>query len=78
MASGGHSEQTPEQWSTAYNACRQLCDEEKLDECIRVAKRHLKDTSMPLYYRMLFELILARSIGCWYEANGAIRRCEAV
>jgi hypothetical protein len=78
MTAGGDSAQAMESWSTAYNACYQLCEDEKLDECIRVAKSHLRDESMPLHHRMLFELILARSIGCWYEANGAIRRCEAI
>jgi hypothetical protein len=78
MAPSGGSAQVMESWSTAYNACRHLCDEAKLDECIRLAKHHLKDDFMPLYHRMLFELILARSIGCWYEANGALRRCEAI
>jgi hypothetical protein len=78
MAAGGDSAQAMESWSTAYNACHKLCEDKKLDECVRVAKRHLRDESMPLYHRMLFELILAGSIGDWYEANDAIRRCNAI
>jgi hypothetical protein len=76
MPSSSHSAQALQSWSTTYDACYQLYDDDKLEECINVAERHLEDDSMPLYHRMLFEL-LGGSLGDWYEADDAIRRCEA-
>jgi hypothetical protein len=78
MASNRYSAQVVKSWNTAYNACLQLYEYDKLDKCIAVAQRHLKDDSMPLYHRMLFELILAGSIGSWWEAGDHFRRCEGI
>ena len=78
MAGDGHFAEVQKSWSAAYDRCYRLYDDDKLEECIEVAERHLKDDSMPLYHRMIFELLLGGSLGCWYEAGDAIRRCEAI
>ena len=78
MAPSGHSAQVLQSWDNTYNACSQLYDDDKLDECIDVAESHLSDDSMPLYHRMLFELLLGGSLGDWWEVDDHIRRCEAI
>ena len=78
MAGDGHFAEVQKSWSAAYDRCYRLYDDDKLEGCIEVAERHLKDDSMPLYHRMIFELLLGGSLGCWYEAGDAIRRCEAI
>jgi hypothetical protein len=78
MADSGHSAQVLQSWSTAYDACYRLYEYDKREECIDVAESHLRDASMPLYHRMLFELILGGCLGCWYEAGDAVARCEGI
>jgi hypothetical protein len=78
MASNRYSAQVVKSWNTAYNACLQLYEDDKLEKCIAVVQRHLEDDSMPLYHRMLFELILGGSIGSWWEAGDHFRRCEGI
>jgi hypothetical protein len=78
MASNRYSAQVVKPWNTAYNACLQLYEDDKLEKCIAVVQRHLEDDSMPLYHRMLFELILGGSIGSWWEAGDHFRRCEGI
>lgn len=78
MAPSGHSAQFGKSWNTAYKACFPLYGDDKLDECIEAAERHLRDDSMPLYHRMLFELLLGGDLGDWWEAEDHIRRCEAI
>ena len=78
MAGDRHSAEVQKSWSAAYGRCYRLYDDDKLEECIVLAERHLKDDSMPLYHRMLFEILLGGNLGCWYEAGDAIMRCEAI
>jgi hypothetical protein len=74
----GYSAQVLQSWSTAYSACFQLYEDDKLEECIDTAESDLSDMSMPLYYRMKYELVLASCLGDWWEAEDALNRCENI
>ena len=54
MAGDRHSAEVQKSWSAAYDRCYRLYDDDKLEECIVLAERHLKHDSMPPYHRMLF------------------------
>ena len=74
----GYSVEVLKSWAAAYNACYQLYKDKKLEECIVLVEHHLRDDSMPLYHRMLFEIIFGGILASWYEAGDAIARCEAI
>ena len=76
--SSGSSAQFLQSWSTAYSACFQLYEDDKLEACIDTAESHLSDMSMPLWHRMKFELVLASCLGDWWEAEDALNRCENI
>ena len=74
----GDSAQVLQSWSAPFIACFELYDDDKLEACIDTAESHLSDMSMPLYYRMKFELVLAACLGDWWEAKDALNRCENI
>ena len=74
----GDSAQVLQSWSAPFIACFELYDDDKLEACIDTAESHLSDMSMPLYYRMKFELVLAACLGDWWEAKDALNRCEII
>jgi hypothetical protein len=74
----GYPAQVLLSWSTAYSACFQLYEDDKLEACIDTAESHLSDMSMPLWHRMKFELVLASCLRDWWEAEDALNRCEII
>ena len=72
----GYSEQVCQLWNDAYNLCQHLYDDDKLEDCIDAIESDLLGSSMPLYHRMRYYLLLAESLGDWHEAEDALLRCE--
>ncbi|SMQ53040.1 unnamed protein product [Zymoseptoria tritici ST99CH_1A5] len=73
-----YSTQLMQLWTTGFDACHQLYEEDKLDACFEQVQRELVDQSMPLYHRMRFLLLFAACSDDWYEADDAIARCENI
>jgi len=71
-----YSPQVLESRAAKYDECYQLYDDDRLEECIDTIESHLTDSSVPIYHRMKFEIVLAACLGDWYEADDAIVRCE--
>ncbi|KAK4497263.1 hypothetical protein PRZ48_011713 [Zasmidium cellare] len=61
-----------------FNAVAQLCDENKLDDCIEQARELLDEPVLPRYHRMKTWVLLGAIVGDWEEANDCCARANSL
>ena len=65
-------------FTNSVNEAMALFDADKLKDCIAFAHELLADREIPLYHRMKVLIILASTVGNWYEAEGYLMDAESI
>jgi hypothetical protein len=66
------------QFTDGFNEANALWEQDRLEECIVKAHELLAEQAIPRYHRMKTLLLLASTVGDWYEANSYRVEAEAL